>query len=531
MNKFIKIMIVLMFAFFVIHPVISEAKIGRGGKPGALLTFGAGARPFGMGKAFVSIADDASAAIWNPAGLALIDKKEVTALHTILYYDTNLDFLSYANPTRDMGTFALSILYLSSVGFEGRDEYNVVTGSFTASQMAAGGSYGTQLLDKIFAGANIKYFSNTLETSTSGNVLLDLGILAKPLDTNNFSLGLSFNNLLNFKIGDLTEDAIPIVTRFGASYLFLNDQLLLSGDYDASLQGWFFGTEYKVFNPRETRSFQIAVRLGINFEEITGGFGAWYQQDYGFDYAFSTQELGGSHRFSATVKFGDSMILARENRDKAVLLAKKAESKGYYEAGLLKYEQGYYIDSIADFKEAVKNDPENYDAKRILEKMELVTEFVPKQIDDSEISTLIRKAIKCYIEDDTKVAYNALQQAIYKDPANKRIFDLAKAIEKKEGIVFEYKPYVELDKIKQLLNDAEANFWLKKYDKMVESCRQVLQLDENNFDATSKLGSAYYALGDRAKAVELWEKALRLKPNNKELPPFIKKVRQEMQGR
>src|SRR5438128_132046 len=39
---------------------------------------GAGARAMGMGGAFIAIADDATAASWNPAGLALLDRAQVS---------------------------------------------------------------------------------------------------------------------------------------------------------------------------------------------------------------------------------------------------------------------------------------------------------------------------------------------------------------------------------------------------------------------------------------------------------------------
>ncbi len=45
----------------------------------ANLVVGAGARAYGMGGAFLSRADDATAASWNPAGLSYLRRPEVTA--------------------------------------------------------------------------------------------------------------------------------------------------------------------------------------------------------------------------------------------------------------------------------------------------------------------------------------------------------------------------------------------------------------------------------------------------------------------
>ena len=51
-----------------------------GGDAWAFMKVGIGARAIGMGGAFVAIADDASAAYWNPAGLGILTKRELTMM-------------------------------------------------------------------------------------------------------------------------------------------------------------------------------------------------------------------------------------------------------------------------------------------------------------------------------------------------------------------------------------------------------------------------------------------------------------------
>jgi hypothetical protein len=44
---------------------------------------GSGARAMGMGGAFISIADDATATSWNPSGLVQLDRKESSFVHVL----------------------------------------------------------------------------------------------------------------------------------------------------------------------------------------------------------------------------------------------------------------------------------------------------------------------------------------------------------------------------------------------------------------------------------------------------------------
>lgn len=60
---------------------------------------GAGARPAGMANAFVAIADDASAASWNPAGLVQLERPEFSMVYE--YLSTRVDFRSSVQPEMD----------------------------------------------------------------------------------------------------------------------------------------------------------------------------------------------------------------------------------------------------------------------------------------------------------------------------------------------------------------------------------------------------------------------------------------------
>ena len=80
---------------------------GQAGMDIAVLKAGVGARPLGMGGAFTSVADNADAPYWNPAGLGMLDRNEITAMQTRLSTDADHYYVSYIRPAFG-GTLGLS---------------------------------------------------------------------------------------------------------------------------------------------------------------------------------------------------------------------------------------------------------------------------------------------------------------------------------------------------------------------------------------------------------------------------------------
>ncbi len=87
---------------------------------GSFMADGGGARAMGMGSAFVAVADDASAAFWNPAGLLQIQGRQLLAMHSERFGDlVDRDYVSYAQPLRGPegswkdGAFAVSVIHLA----------------------------------------------------------------------------------------------------------------------------------------------------------------------------------------------------------------------------------------------------------------------------------------------------------------------------------------------------------------------------------------------------------------------------------
>ena len=87
---------------------------------GEFLSLGVGARALGLGGAFVGVADDVTASFWNPAGLAQLNRKELSLMHAETFGSfLNQDFVAFALPLREqnrMSTLAFSLQRLGGGG-------------------------------------------------------------------------------------------------------------------------------------------------------------------------------------------------------------------------------------------------------------------------------------------------------------------------------------------------------------------------------------------------------------------------------
>ncbi|HOD43017.1 MAG TPA: hypothetical protein PKL57_20885, partial [Candidatus Wallbacteria bacterium] len=100
---------VLLTALILIAALCSGASAGSAGGAAAYLKMGVSARTLGMGEAFSAVADDASAAYYNPAGIGMLEKREFHTMHAMLSLDRKLDFANYVLPDpKRKGVWAVS---------------------------------------------------------------------------------------------------------------------------------------------------------------------------------------------------------------------------------------------------------------------------------------------------------------------------------------------------------------------------------------------------------------------------------------
>jgi opacity protein-like surface antigen len=150
-------------------------KVGTTAAP--FLNVGMGARAIAMGGAFVSMANDATALFWNPAGIATMQGSEAVFNHSEWIADINFDFAGVALNLGNIGSFGLFGNFMTIGEMDVTTElYPDGTGQrFNSGSYTMGVSYARALTDRFAIGANVKYVHEYIMNSGANGIALDIG--------------------------------------------------------------------------------------------------------------------------------------------------------------------------------------------------------------------------------------------------------------------------------------------------------------------------------------------------------------------
>lgn len=289
---------------------------------------GVGARPLGLGGAFVALADDSNAANYNAAGLGYID--------AILLGGT------YAQRFNGLITYnAISgIIPFGKIGSIGASFGDLAEDSDVYHEQTVRISYGNALFKQFAIGANLKLFRTSFDETnefvaenpyfgqtSSSAVSFDFGVIAKPFES--LSLGASVENVLpantsivDTSVFDVDPDSVPLNIRAGLAYRLESiAEMSAQGAAVSNLLKGSLGT-FEV----ASRNGEVYVRTGLEVWlnkaiAVRGGYGlknggnsattlafggsarlpvssATLQIDYGFQLLSEDFQDNTTHRFS-----------------------------------------------------------------------------------------------------------------------------------------------------------------------------------------------------------------------------------------
>lgn len=271
------------------------------------------ARAAALGSALVGMEDDAEALFTNPAGLASLQRGQLSINSHFWLVDTFQETCLIGIPgPLTAGGFALAGSYLNYGTFEGRDELGSLASQYNADRLILMGGWGMEVVPDISLGVGLQGSQTRLAGSTYYSLASDFGLLAKLTDR--LCLGAAYDNLgWVSQLGTMTS-AINI----GGTYVIpLNptSHLLaaVSGVIQPGSVNYFQGgVEYSFHNRLFLRG---GCQQPFNDNKITGlsaltaGVGLALS-DLTFDYAYQPYgDLGNAHRVSIGYRFETSDLV------------------------------------------------------------------------------------------------------------------------------------------------------------------------------------------------------------------------------
>ncbi len=251
-----------------------QADEGDAGWAGAALRTGIDARALGMGGAYVSLAQGASAIYWNPATLSYYRTREITLSYSHLSWDRSLAYAGLKVPVEPTAGVGLAWVHAAVGDIVGRDHNGQPTGQLTSAENAFCLAFSARLHPYLNVGLGMKYLYYKLTDISATGFGFDVGLFSSPIP--NLNLGLSAQDL-NVKYtwdsadvwerGTTTYDEFPVNLRLGASYGLLERRLTLAADLEKNQEQsakTHLGVEFCV-DPA------LLVRLGFDDGTLTAG--------------------------------------------------------------------------------------------------------------------------------------------------------------------------------------------------------------------------------------------------------------------
>lgn len=341
MTLLIKIISTILFIVQIVYSQSGERVTKVGTTAGAFLEIEVGARANGMGGAFVALADDATALYWNTAGIARINKTNVSLIHTEWLAGMNFDYGAIIIPIRFGNVIGISITTLTMDEMEVRTVKDPEgTGEmFNAIDMSVGLSFARALTDRFAIGFNAKYINQRIWHMSTTSFAIDVGTIFQT-QFRGMTIGMSISNFGN-KMQMLGRDtkiehdidqsiegnnpqidaylntdkwSLPLIFRVGIAIDIINNKyqrITFSTDAvhpNNNTESINVGIEYSFKNFIFLRTGYRSLFLQDSEEGLTVGAGL-IQSIRGLgklnvDYAFAAfGRLSNTHRFSLGIKF------------------------------------------------------------------------------------------------------------------------------------------------------------------------------------------------------------------------------------
>jgi len=556
---------------------------GRGTTGANFLKMAVGARPLGMGGAFVAVADDANTIWWNPAGVATTKHKEMTLMHNEMGEDIRYQFLAYNQPLRKLrGGLGGSISYLSVSNIQGYSPGGVKTKKLRTYDLGISLCYGLRIVPSVSGGINFKFIAEKLADKKASTCALDIGGLWKT-PVSGLQLGFNIQNLGGGLKFIQERSSLPLNGKLGCAYEFeffgtksiVAMDVNIPVDYSVFVNG---GVECKIYDLIALRAgfkskddLSSGLRLGIGI----GG------KNLVVDYSWlSRGDFEDSHRMSATLRFGreyeESMIerdikerfergkryfhngqILKAHREFKTILLVSPGHKGardfisrievsveeaevakdianFFSQGEKYYKKGDLISARAMFEEIIALNPDHQEAKDYINTIEQRFEEV--------VDSIFVRGVSYYEQTNYPKALDDMRKVLTLNPQHQEAKEYVTLIENKlrelEKIKLELKRKQEEKrkrrKISTYLKRGLTYYERKQWARAINSFNEVLALAPGHKIALEHIVICYYAQGltlhkegKLLEALRMFNSVLRLYPEHEEAQEKILRINED----
>ncbi len=453
-----------------------------GGRRGAFLANGMGARPVGMGEAYTAVANDASAVSWNPGGLTGVGGFGAVASYNALASGVGVSYLAGAMPLGP-GTAGLGVAALNFGVVDQRDVNGATLGG--ASFLDFGVVAGWALRHATFMGKEgTTGVSVEVVKEAVGGTLVAVGAGG--------TYSLRPELAVAWAVAHLGTRAggfgLPVVAKLGGAYALPSwGTLGLDVAYEpASRRAWVaVGGELTPLPLFALRAGYKTLAQAQGLEGVAGvtaGAGVRFG-GFGLDYAYQPfGALTTAHRVSLTYGFGapgrgPSFDAGRE-----------------YAASVALYQVGDYGTALLKAQSVAAVDPGHWQAWQMIGNCR-------------------------YARQDAAGALAAYRQSLGANPDNAQLKAFVDQLAAQPTAAAQ--PAAASPAGDAAYRESVTRYAAQDYDGAWAKAYEALQADPNRADAWQMIGNCQYAKGDRPGALDSYRRSLALNPSNVQLKAFV----------
>ena len=282
------------------------------------LRLGAGARSIGLGGAFTAIADDATATVWNPAGLGSAADLSLNFSTQRLDLDRSHNFIALTKALGSAGSIGIAVTNAGVSGIPQYDSKENYGGEFDYSANAYSLSYGIGI-GNFSVGLTGRMLADNFGLDSvenqSGFGGVDIGVMGHAL---HIDVGEEMVPTFHYGVvakylgASLGDDIVPMVVNVGLAYnLYMGNVVTFAADLeqefvnlDESATSLRLGAEYTIVTYKSTAlSIRGGVKASRDVQSLFGGFGVnvgGLQIDYAIQDGMASEINGvGSTHFAS----------------------------------------------------------------------------------------------------------------------------------------------------------------------------------------------------------------------------------------